>query len=60
MYVLTQLHPYEGHSVAEFDSQREVKTYLQQAKAGWGFQSQYYTLYEVLQEIDVNSFMKET
>jgi hypothetical protein len=60
MYVLTEFHPYEGHSVMEFDSKREAKIYIQKAKAGFNFKSQYYNLYEVVQEIDVNEFMKET
>lgn len=59
MYVLTEFHPYEGHSVVEFDSKQEAKIYLQKAKAEWRFQSQHYTLYEVVQEIDINDLTKE-
>jgi len=59
MYILSEFRPYENCVVSEFDTEEEVKAYLRKAKAGWGFQSQYFTLYEVVQEIDVNEFMEK-
>lgn len=60
MYVLSEFSPYEGSDIVEFDTKEDVKAFLRKAKAGWGFQSQYFTLYEVVQEFDVNEFMEET
>jgi hypothetical protein len=59
MYVLSEFRPYEGCDVIEFDTEEEARTYLRKAKTGWGFQSQYFTLYEVVREINIDEVLGE-
>jgi len=53
------LDSYEGSSIREFDTEKEVKIYLQPSAKAGSLNSYDFALYEVVQEIDVNQFMKE-
>lgn len=60
MYVLSEFTPYEGSEIREFETEDHVKAYIKKAKVCWGCDTYYLTLYEVVQEIDVNEFIKES
>ena len=57
-YVLTQFIPYEGQDVTEHDTLEEVRVYLANAKAGWDFNSDKFTLYEVIREMDIRPLLE--
>ena len=59
MYVLIEHRPYEGSSVSEFATLEEVVEYLPKDPVTKKQHWYDWTLYEVVQELDIEALMKE-